>query len=60
MGGHGLRPKLASMVMDGTRRQILNTRRVDTPTSLSRDPSTNDLYWTEGRRQQVKFNQRHK
>ncbi|XP_053385857.1 low-density lipoprotein receptor-related protein 2-like [Mercenaria mercenaria] len=53
IGGHGLRPKLASMLMDGTRRQVLHARRVDTPTSLSRDPSTNDLYWTEGRRQQI-------
>ncbi|XP_060556897.1 low-density lipoprotein receptor-related protein 2-like, partial [Ruditapes philippinarum] len=53
IGGHGLRPKLASMLMDGTQRQLLHARRVDTPTSLSRDPATGDLYWTEGRRQQI-------
>ncbi|KAL4217440.1 Low-density lipoprotein receptor-related protein 2 [Mactra antiquata] len=53
IGGHGSRPKLAVMYMDGSGRQILSMRRVDTPTSIARDPVSNDIYWTEGRRQQI-------
>ena len=52
-GGDGMRPKLASVTMDGSRRTILNQRRVDRPEYLARDIASGDLYWSESRKQQV-------
>ena len=48
-----MRPKLASVTMDGSRRTILNQRRVDRPEYLARDIASGDLYWSESRKQQV-------
>ena len=54
-GGHGVRPKIASVSTDGSRRLILNQRRVDHPEYLARDDVTGDLFWSEGRKQQVNY-----
>jgi len=53
MGGDGIRPKIAEMEMDGNPRNIVTQRRVDMPIALALDDMKGDLFWVEGRRQQV-------
>ncbi|KAL3854471.1 hypothetical protein ACJMK2_013739, partial [Sinanodonta woodiana] len=46
-GGTGLRAKIGSMRMDGSRVEIVNSRRIEYPDYLIQDPDTKNLFWSD-------------